>query len=787
MNFKSIYILSIIFLCCSTSLLAQNNQELLFIENIGQIHDQYGNARKDIDFVLQGKGINIFLSKDKITYQFDADNKTQRVEACLKGASITAEAVEGQKKGYFENHYFASKLFGVAHSCKKVIYKNVYPHIDWVLKINDDNSFEYEYAVGALGDVSKIQMEYKGAQTMQLSAGGDLIINTTMGNIKEHAPVTYTKERKLLRSNYVLKNRTLSYETDPYEGALVIDPKIAWATYYGDAISALKPFTYIYSTRCDKKGNVYVAGTTRALNNIATVGAYQTTLMASSGAKQDLFYAKFDSLGKRQYATYFGAIKSLSSPSITLNNDTVYLTGADISNTLATAGAQQTSFAPHFAAPFLAKFDHTGALQWCTYCGGNFSGSDSRVACDKANNIYMTSSTNTPTADIATPGAYHTTLVDSLDAFIIKYNSAGKRIWGTFYGGKGNDGFSSITFMENDGVGTLYVCGSTTSDTGIATPGGYKTTRTSGSQDLMLVKFDTSGKRIWGTYIGGEDIDGANELCQDGNRNIYLTGITSSTTGIATSGAYQSSLGGKRDLFLLKFSSSGNRLWGTYVGGSEDEAGYAVCNDQWGNIFMGGSTSSLSKIADTAAFQANLGGKNDGFIAAFKPNGKKFWSSYYGGEEGESIQSLACDGVNLYAGGQSNSITGIATKGSFLDSNENKSIHGFLLRIGEPQIGYTSDTIILSVGSFDEVNNTFNLYPNPNTGTFHFETKIKAQQKAALSITDRLGKLVWQESANPTVDGSIKQNIDIESLAAGVYFFHCKVGTQDKVIEFVKQ
>ena len=54
----------------------------------------------------------------------------------------------------------------------------------------------------------------------------------------------------------------------------------------------------------------------------------------------------------------------------------------------------------------------------------------------------------------------------------------------------------------------------------------------------------------------------------DASGNIYLSGDTSSTSGIATTGAHQTTLEEGYDAFLVKFNSSGVRQWGTYYGGT---------------------------------------------------------------------------------------------------------------------------------------------------------------------------------------------------------------------------
>src|SRR5690606_20259205 len=75
------------------------------------------------------------------------------------------------------------------------------------------------------------------------------------------------------------------------------------------------------------------------------------------------------------------------------------------------------------------------------------------------------------------------------------------RLWGTYYGGAGDDlGYSCAT----DASGNVYMAGWTTSNTGtiIATTGSHQSTF-GGSSDAFLVKFNTDGIRQWATYYGG--------------------------------------------------------------------------------------------------------------------------------------------------------------------------------------------------------------------------------------------------------------------------------------------
>ena len=124
--------------------------------------------------------------------------------------------------------------------------------------------------------------------------------------------------------------------------------------------------------------------------------------------------------------------------------------------------------------------------------------------------------------------------------------------------------------------------------------------------------------RQWGTYYGGTGQDYGLSCATDTSGNIYLAGITRSTSGIATTGAHQTNHGGYRDAFLVKFNSSGVRQWGTYYGGTGNDFGWSCATDTSGNIYLSGQTPSTSGIATTGAYQTTFGGATeDAFLVKF--------------------------------------------------------------------------------------------------------------------------------------------------------------------------
>ncbi|MEA3495495.1 MAG: PKD domain-containing protein, partial [Bacteroidota bacterium] len=300
-------------------------------------------------------------------------------------------------------------------------------------------------------------------------------------------------------------------------------------------------------------------------------------------------------------------------------------------------------------------------LEWGTYYGGTNVGYG--IATDQNGNVYVTGWTYSTTA-IATSGAHQPTFGGGIDAFIVKFNTSGQRLWGTYYGGTSNDYGNGITTDQN---GNVYVSGSTHSTTAIATSGSHQSTF-GGGIDAFIVKFNSSGQRLWGTYYGGSGYDSGPGIATDKNGNIYVSGSTSSTSAISTSGAHQTSFGGYKDVFIAKFNSSGQIQWGTYYGGNGNDWGYGIATDQNANVYVTGCTTytnSISAIVTSGAHQTSFGGYVDGFITKFNSSGQRQWGTYYGGSGYDWGYGIVTDqSANVYVTGKTSSTSAISTSGA---------------------------------------------------------------------------------------------------------------------------
>lgn len=80
--------------------------------------------------------------------------------------------------------------------------------------------------------------------------------------------------------------------------------QLIWATYYGDSLHE-----EVHSVEVDSRGNVWIAGYTDS-DSMATADGFMTELYDDTINGTDLFLVKFDSLGNRNWASYYGGVGS---------------------------------------------------------------------------------------------------------------------------------------------------------------------------------------------------------------------------------------------------------------------------------------------------------------------------------------------------------------------------------------------------------------------------------------------------------------------------------------------
>ncbi|MBN1318030.1 MAG: hypothetical protein JXA42_21285, partial [Anaerolineales bacterium] len=254
-------------------------------------------------------------------------------------------------------------------------------------------------------------------------------------------------------------------------------------------------------------------------------------------------------------------------------------------------------------------------------------------------------------------------------------------VFGTFWGGIGWDIGASI---EVDGDGNIIVAGYAYSTEFSTTTGALHFYDE--YSDVFIFKLTANGDSLlYCTFVGGSSSERILATGIDGNGNVFATGDTESTNFPTTVGAYNTDHnGGYYDVFVFKLSATGDSLvFSTFVGGSNDETGYAMAFDGDGNVIVTGETSSLDFTTTTGAYDTIYnGGHSDSFIFKLAVGGNELlFSTFIGGNDSESGGSLALDQTeNIVVMGNTNSQNFPTTHGAY---NENLNGTGkiFVLKL----------------------------------------------------------------------------------------------------------
>ena len=160
----------------------------------------------------------------------------------------------------------------------------------------------------------------------------------------------------------------------------------------------------------------------------------------------------------------------------------------------------------------------------------------------------------------------------------------------------------------------------------------------SSTQDVFLVKYNSSGNKQWTKQFGTSTWDNGFGVAADSSNNIYVTGNTGGDLDNNTSS-------GGNDLFLVKYNSSGTKQWTKQLGSSGNDQGRGVTVDSSDNIYVTGLTKGG---LDGNSWQGN----NDIFLVKYNSSGTKQWTQQLGTLYSDIASGVTVDSSNnLYVTG----------------------------------------------------------------------------------------------------------------------------------------
>jgi hypothetical protein len=373
-----------------------------------------------------------------------------------------------------------------------------------------------------------------------------------------------------------------------------IDGIFEWATY----IINQNPNAPFPNIAIDTNHNLYIA-----TYYSSTVTFYETNNLSSvnsfvSLGDWDNFLVKYDSNGKYIWVTNIGGTIRDYIPSIKCDNsDNVFISGFYDSNPLfiynanyPSSGSAAFSLTTDGGSDnYLVKYDKNGIAQWATHIGGASYEQRANISIDSIGNLYISAFYDSNPLNIYNKNSITPAFIlnkDGLtDIYLVKYSTEGIAQWATYMGGTDEEIQPYISIDNLDNIIVSGVSRSNSIDiynatSTLTTPPTLSKTITFPSLSntyIFLVKFNSSGISLWGTYIGPFPPDSSLNIqprpavtC-DSLGNIYIVAIyfpgilkLYDTSYVQTISITNSSSGAdKRNTFLAKYNNSGTPLWVT--------------------------------------------------------------------------------------------------------------------------------------------------------------------------------------------------------------------------------
>jgi gliding motility-associated-like protein len=558
-----------------------------FIENKGQWNEKinYTADFKSGAFYLENRGFTVLLNNpadmQKISKYYhgqvtkkESDIADEKIilhsfsyNVTFLGASNIAKQIPEKEQKTYNNYFIGSDEKKWAGGCKifkAVTYNNIYPNID-IRYYSDGDILKYDFIVHPGGNPNAIAMRFDGGVDLSIK-NNELIIGTSIGDVKELSPYTYQTNRngkQDVKTSYKIKDNVVTFDVAKYDetATLVIDPQLVFSTFTGSTSD-----NWGYTATPGIDGSFYAGGIVFGNGYPASPGAFQT-VFAGGTAEGDF-------------------------------------SGVDVA---------------------IFKFTPNGSMRmYATYLGGAGNEQPHSMIVDGAGNLVVAGRTSSPNfpkkTGLNNSGA-------DFDIFVTKFNATGTSLIGSVkMGGSGADGVNiRPKYITPTGAEKLrrnygddarsevildasnnIILASCTQSSNFPTVNAFQNT-SGGAQDGVILKFTpTLSGLFFSTYFGGNSEDACfvtalHPLTQD----IYVGGATSSTNlPGSTTGTIGTNFNGNVDGFVTIIPPTGNTIIKTtYLGTGGVDLVYGLKFDRLGYPYVMGTTTGSWPITPNAAYR----------------------------------------------------------------------------------------------------------------------------------------------------------------------------------------
>jgi len=663
---------------------------LLFVENVGQFHEQAlyqvreGNSISSFssDSIsvtrlvpirnddLRNGELSLDLHSEAPPDQIQSNAYAQQESVNIRFSFVGANpnpAVKGIKSLDTKVSYLLGKnakdwAAGVP-AWAGVRYENLYPGVDLVIT-SQNGHWIWQILAEAKASLSQVRLRVEGADQLQL-VNDQILLTTTAGDFTfpllqlAGELTSESVSRTTISGNTVLSPFYVPSETAKAQANQSGTAELLFSTFAGGPDG-----DHGWDIITDDIGASYVTGYTSSL--FFAIDPPAPGVYPFSAGGWDAFVAKLNPQGSAfEYFTFLGGSENDYGYAIDLSGGEAIVSGRTVSTDFpVTPGAfQETNSGA--ADTFVAKLNSTGTgLIFSTYLGG--SGNDwveDMVIDQDTGDILLVGSTESPDFPMADPADY----AGSFDPFVAAIDPTGGLVSSFYHGSSGYDIGKAI---DQDSCGRIVIAGYTNSPefpmVNVWPSWGDQEVYGGGAFDGFYAIFGTGPKSA---YFGGDGLDfvldlvvGIVDVYQ--TEGIYLVGQTESTDLPFSENGFQDSLAGgvgDTDAFIAKkwgypVVGTDHPAFGlcvgtgifssTYLGGSGEDRARGVDWLAPGVVYISGLTESVDDFPTELAYQADFGGgSRDAFLSVIDLEQNQLnYSSYIGGSGSEWGEDVTIDG-----------------------------------------------------------------------------------------------------------------------------------------------
>ena len=278
---------------------ANSSDSKAFIENKGQFSIKTTeDFNSDVKYSFDGNNENFFFTSSGVVLEYtnaDKREKTDEEKAARKqrkakgfatqaefeafekegqrriithdilqmkwiGANENVQIIAEEKNSFYHNYQYYSENKEIKYlynlpSYNKVTYKNIYSNIDVVYELHALGGLKYSLVLHPGANIADVKLQYSKNST--LNADGTIHTNSKLGDIIDHAPLTFYKNntKSVIESKYELKDNIITFSLGKHDKnqTIIIDPWIQSPAFNTN-------WDCVWECERDGAGNVYIIG-----------------------------------------------------------------------------------------------------------------------------------------------------------------------------------------------------------------------------------------------------------------------------------------------------------------------------------------------------------------------------------------------------------------------------------------------------------------------------------------------------------------------------------------------